>query len=146
MILVQCMRCGGWHDGAEAPRSNCKVPDHLDPKEVRRIIVGSFSTISKRIEESKDPYEKDSLPNGDGKLWHSRVYGVDERGEKVTIAFGREGGTRAGHVMIADGHVHGAQFYEDETGAKGHDHIGPGPGKDANRGQYTGYEAFHDPE
>jgi hypothetical protein len=141
---MQCPRCGGWHYGmGTPPKVNHRPEERWTPEEARRAIDDAM--WYGRSRHQQDPYDRDSHPNGDGNLWHGRVYGVDERDREVTVAFGRDGTTREDHTMIADGHVPDRSFY-DLNGEKGHDHIGPGPGKDQFRGKYTGWNDFHDPD
>jgi len=142
---MRCPYCGGWHYGYGTPPSvNYSVAEPVSDKSAQDILKGAMGALSQ--EARKDPYERDVLPQGDGKLWEPRVYGTDERGRDVTASFGKAGTTREGHVMISDGHVPGWKFYtKDNQGIKGHDHIGPGATLPTQRGKYTGLGEFSDP-
>jgi hypothetical protein len=137
---MQCPRCGGWHLGGVAPEANY-IPHHtLDEVTVQNVIRGSLARIA-AVAQDRDPYARDTLPGGDGKLWEARVYGTDERGVEVTVAFGRDNTSRQDHFMIADGHITDMTFY-DLDGLKGHDHGGP-RGYTQDRNNYSGWESFH---
>jgi hypothetical protein len=141
---VRCPYCGGWHYGYGTPPPVNYRPRPIDLTTANDILWNAMRTISE--EARKDPYERDVLPEG-SQLWGPRIYGTDERGEEVTVAFGRPGTTKEDHAMISDGHVTGWKFYvPDDQGVKGHDHIGPDPSPDKQRGRYSGWDGFHDPE
>lgn len=143
---MQCPYCGGWHYGqGEPPAPTHHITRSHTPEQDMARVDRAMRDVGN--EQEADPYDQDVLPEGDGKLWEPRVYGTDERGEEVTVVFGKDGGNRQDHTMITDGHVTGYDFYdEDEHGVKGHDHIGPGPKLDELRGRYSGWETFHDPD
>lgn len=67
---------------------------------------------------------------GNGEVFYSRtfeapVHALTENGQKVTVAFGKPGTSRDGHLLIADGHLSGDAFYRNARSKdKGHDHIG----------------------
>lgn len=98
--------------------------------------AGDVLAILDSLEQAqKDPYERDPVPNGD-KNWNGRVYGTDGDGRFVTAAFGREGTSREGHSLIAEGHNSDFSFYDkDSDGVKGHDHLLP-DGRKVDRGRY----------
>ena len=143
---MKCPYCGGWHYGYGEPPAINYAPTPLPAEEARNVLADALYEVAENACQ-RDPYDNDVLPEGDGKLWEARVYGTDEQGREVTVAFGIEGTTREDHVLISDGHIEGWQFYsQDESGVKNHDHVGPGPGPDAVRGRYSGWDDFHDPE
>lgn len=130
---MSCPYCGGYHGGfnGNPPQPTIKVSDPVPPDRLRSQLEAIITA------GRSDPYDRDVLPDGDGKLWTGRVYGTDESDREVTAAFGRDGTTREGETMIALGHNSNWEFYASDSGAgqeKGHDHAGPQGYKD--RGKY----------
>ena len=78
---------------------------------------------------------------GNGESHESRtfdapVHALTEDGREVTVAFGKHGTSREGHLLIADGHLTGDNFYRNaRSRQKGHDHIGPDGTHYADRGR-----------
>lgn len=76
---------------------------------------------------------------GDGEVYDNRmfdapIHATTEDGRRITVAFGKPGTGRAGHMLVADGHVSGSSFYGN-TRPKGHDHLGPDGVLHADRGR-----------
>lgn len=120
---MQCPRCGGFHDGYAAPQTNLRVSNPVAPLEARKFLE-AIANASHR-----DPIDRDVLPNGDGKGWEGRIYGVDKEGQEITITAGRSGTPKEGQTLAALGHIPGWEFYVH----KNHDHWGPD--KSADRGK-----------
>ena len=135
---MRCPYCGGYHYGyGTPPLVNYTPPDAISVDEAKVSLQGAMKAVKEEAEARKDPYERDVLPKGNGRLW--------ERGEEVTVVFGKDGTGAEGTVMISDGHVPGWRFYGN-PGDKGHDHIGPGMREEQLRDKHTGYDGFHDPD
>lgn len=90
----------------------------------------------------------DLFGTGDDKRYDSSnytapVHATDERGNDITVSFGKEEKGRGGETLISDGHVTHDQFYrKDDYGhTVGHDHFmgdGSAAGRYGDRGTYTG--------
>lgn len=73
---------------------------------------------------------------GDGEVYDNRtfaapVYAITYDGKLITIALGKPGTSRAGQMLVADGHIELHTFYGGKLAralgyklAKGHDHFG----------------------
>lgn len=114
-------------------------------RSLRNGTGGSFSaTLSEinKVKKEREAAEKDLL-FGDGEQygnenWEPPVHATTLDGKPVTVSFGK--GRRAGHTLIADGHVTRTSFYDNHRdGLPGHDHYlvdgAIGSRKDRNRYQ-----------
>ena len=76
---------------------------------------------------------------GDGEVYDNRrfdapIHATTVDGRNITIAFGKNGTNRAGHILVADGHVSGNSFYGNVR-PKGHDHLDSNGVFHADRGR-----------
>ncbi|HSH18270.1 MAG TPA: hypothetical protein VK978_02710 [Candidatus Saccharimonadales bacterium] len=113
---MQCPYCGGWHGAGPDVPSPTFPSDAGATYDEARIAMNGLDRAARL-----DPYDRDTLPSGDGKLWDARVYATDEDGRELTIATGGVGTSREGHVLAAEGFDPSWRFYRHEE----HDHFGP---------------------
>lgn len=86
---------------------------------------------------SSNPRTSSDFGNGEvggDNRWTAPVYGATSDGREVTASFGQGG--RDGHTLVSDGHVSGAEFYNDES--PGHDHYGSSGESHRDSGRYRG--------
>lgn len=82
-------------------------------------------------------YDERCFGNGevyDNRTFNAPIHATTEGGRAITIAFGKDGTSRAGQILVADGHVSGSSFYGN-CRPKGHDHLGPDGVFHADRGR-----------
>jgi hypothetical protein len=126
---MSCPYCGGYHGGVTpGPPPPVTTPAPNIPIDRTKEQMAAIVRAGRA-----DPYERDVLPGGDGKLWEPRIYGTDESGQEVTAAFGKTGTAREGEILISSDHRPGWDFFGPKDN-KGHDHSGP-QGM-TERGQY----------
>ena len=76
--------------------------------------------VRKYAKQVKSEREFGSGSSGGGRNWTAPVHASLDNGRPITISFGI--GNRAGHYLVADGHVTMQSFY-DKANEQRHDHF-----------------------
>ena len=75
--------------------------------------------------------------NSGSKNWTEAYGGCDSAGNPITVAFGKDGTSKEGHTLMANGDCSGINFFDHAN----HNHYGSGDGSHNNvkdRGKYNG--------